>query len=154
MMYSTLIHEQQYDVPPSVCMSCRVLLEFAVWDTYLCFHEATDSCWGLTNRGDWVRALQLVGINEACSGLIKSPDGGGTGAVEWIVLLPSRVSCGPNGVLVWLRSTKPPLAVSSSAKWFIPQNKFLTVAKRQNTLFSVQLFLNYINGEYKIIVLQ
>lgn len=34
-------------------------------------HEATDSCWGLTNQGDWLWALQLVGIRKAILGSLN-----------------------------------------------------------------------------------
>lgn len=65
----------------------------------------------LTRR---LAASSAIGWHQrAQSGLIKSPDGGGTGAAEWIVLLPSRVSHGPNVVSVWFGTTKPRPTTSS-----------------------------------------
>lgn len=72
----------------------------------------------LTHAGVWLTrrlaASAAIGWHRpGQSGLIKSPDGEATGEVEWIVLLPSRVSHPPNVVSVWFRTTKSRRRTSS-----------------------------------------
>lgn len=114
MMYSILIHEESGACmqPCWVCKSRCTSLELPACDAFLCFHDATDSRWGLTKRGGLGASSAIGWHRRGHSGLIKSPHGQGTGAVEWIVLLRSRVSHGPNGVLVWLGPDKPHSATS------------------------------------------
>lgn len=102
----------------------------------------------LTHAAIWLTrrlaASSAIGWHQqAQSGLIKSPDGGGTGAAEWIVLLPSRVSHGPNVVLVWFGTTKPRPTTSSCE--LICEIVYLTgkaLCRHEETKYYISVYLH------------